>query len=86
MATLEETAKIDIWKLYLESYEQVERVLGMPWFLSTDELSFSTCMKEEVRQLLDSGIHSTKRQMLRCVMSLFDPLGLLSFFVIHGWG
>lgn len=84
MATLEETAKIDIRKLYLESYEQVERVLGMPWFLSTDESSFSTCMKEEVRQLLDSGIHSTKRQMLRCVMSLFDPLGHFSLLTGRG--
>ncbi|XP_062710698.1 uncharacterized protein LOC109430659 [Aedes albopictus] len=84
LAALGETAQEDNKKLYLESDEQVERVLGMLWSSSTDELSFSTCLREDVRQLLDSGSRPTKRQVLRCVMSLFDPLGLLAFFVIHG--
>ncbi|XP_053686077.1 uncharacterized protein LOC128735618 [Sabethes cyaneus] len=62
----------------------VERVLGILWTPTTDELSFSTQMSMEVQTLLNNGDRPTKRQILRCVMSLFDPLGLLSPFVVHG--
>ncbi|XP_055543370.1 uncharacterized protein LOC129728919 [Wyeomyia smithii] len=41
-------------------------------------------MSTEVQMLLSSGCRPTKRQVLRCVMTLFDPLGLLAPFVIHG--
>ncbi|XP_062714039.1 uncharacterized protein LOC134290847 [Aedes albopictus] len=61
-----------------------ERVLGMLWCPSTDELSFSTQMSEEVQALIKTSTRPTKRQVLRCVMTLFDPLGLLSPFLIHG--
>ncbi|XP_062711745.1 uncharacterized protein LOC134289626 [Aedes albopictus] len=63
---------------------KTERVLGMLWSPSTDELSFSTQMSEEVQDLIQTDTHPTKRQVLRCVMTLFDPLGLLSPFIIHG--
>ncbi|XP_062700056.1 uncharacterized protein LOC134284792, partial [Aedes albopictus] len=61
-----------------------ERVLGMLWSPSADELSFSTQLSEEVQTLIQTGTRPTKRQVLRCVMTLFDPLGLLSPFIIHG--
>ncbi|XP_055527168.1 uncharacterized protein LOC129719785 [Wyeomyia smithii] len=61
-----------------------ERVLGMLWSPSTDELSFCTQMTEEVQRLVQTASRPTKRQILRCVMTLFDPLGLLSPFIIHG--
>ncbi|XP_055585028.1 uncharacterized protein LOC129737888 [Uranotaenia lowii] len=64
--------------------EKFERVLGMLWNPNTDELGFSTHMKNEVHDLLQSGSRPTKRQVLRCVMSLFDPLGILAPFIIHG--
>ncbi|XP_065095608.1 uncharacterized protein LOC135717445 [Ochlerotatus camptorhynchus] len=63
---------------------KTERVLGMLWSPSTDELSFSTQMSEEVQTLIRTTTRPTKRQVLRCVMTLFDPLGLLSPFIIHG--
>ncbi|XP_055612957.1 uncharacterized protein LOC129759509 [Uranotaenia lowii] len=63
---------------------KLERVLGMLWNPSTDELGFSTHMSNDVRDLLQSGNRPTKRQILRCVMSLFDPLGLLAPFIVHG--
>ncbi|XP_055542869.1 uncharacterized protein LOC129728450 [Wyeomyia smithii] len=81
---LGESAAADIKNLYLDRSEHVDRVLGMLWSTGLDELSFSTRMSEEVRHLLDSGTRPTKRQVLRCVMSLFDPLGLLAPFIIHG--
>ncbi|XP_058817804.1 uncharacterized protein LOC131681110 [Topomyia yanbarensis] len=61
-----------------------ERVLGMLWIPRTDELSFSTQLGEDVLSLIAGDIRPTKRQILRCVMSLFDPLGLLAPFLIHG--
>ncbi|XP_065076354.1 uncharacterized protein LOC135699956 [Ochlerotatus camptorhynchus] len=61
-----------------------ERVLGMVWDPVTDELSFSTRMSDEVQYLLENDRIPTKRQVLRCVMTLFDPLGLLATFLIHG--
>ncbi|XP_053687000.1 uncharacterized protein LOC128736541 [Sabethes cyaneus] len=61
-----------------------ERVLGMLWNPLTDELSFSTRMSDEVQTLLENDDKPTKRQVLRCVMTLFDPLGLLATFLIHG--
>ncbi|XP_058826865.1 uncharacterized protein LOC131686880 [Topomyia yanbarensis] len=61
-----------------------ERVLGMLWSPSSDELSFSTQMSDEVQTLIRMATRPTKRQILRCVMTLFDPLGLLSPFIIHG--
>ncbi|XP_055522992.1 uncharacterized protein LOC129717172 [Wyeomyia smithii] len=64
--------------------ELIERVLGLLWTPHTDELSFSTQMSTEVQMLLSSGCRPTKRQVLRCVMTLFDPLGLLAPFVING--
>ncbi|XP_053691544.1 uncharacterized protein LOC128740060 [Sabethes cyaneus] len=60
-----------------------ERVLGMLWDPLTDELSFSTRMSDEVHYLLENDKVPTKRQVLRCVMTLFDPLGLLATFLIH---
>ncbi|XP_055633418.1 uncharacterized protein LOC129773793 [Toxorhynchites rutilus septentrionalis] len=64
--------------------QHTERVLGMLWMPATDELCFSTHMSEEVRALIESGTRPTKREVLRCVMTLFDPLGLLATFQIHG--
>ncbi|XP_058445110.1 uncharacterized protein LOC131426420 [Malaya genurostris] len=61
-----------------------ERVLGMLWSPVTDELGFSTQMSDEVQTLIRTATRPTKRQVLRCVMTLFDPLGLLSPFIIHG--
>ncbi|XP_055614781.1 uncharacterized protein LOC129761103 [Toxorhynchites rutilus septentrionalis] len=64
--------------------QHTERVLGMLWMPATDELCFSTHMSEEIRALIESGTRPTKREVLRCVMTLFDPLGLLATFLIHG--
>ncbi|XP_062538072.1 uncharacterized protein LOC134206386 [Armigeres subalbatus] len=71
-------------QLNLVDTAKSERVLGMLWSPSTDELSFSTQMSEEVQTLIRTTTRPTKRQILRCVMTLFDPLGLLSPFIIHG--
>ncbi|XP_055604719.1 uncharacterized protein LOC129752952 [Uranotaenia lowii] len=55
----------------------MERVLGMYWKPKLDVFTYRTSMQLE-------PLRPTKREVLRTVMSLFDPLGLLSFFVVHG--
>ncbi|XP_062535596.1 uncharacterized protein LOC134204818 [Armigeres subalbatus] len=61
-----------------------DRVLGMAWIQKEDEFTFSLQFDEKVRDQLDILPFSTKREMLRLVMSIYDPLGLLAAIVIHG--
>lgn len=70
--------------LCLSGAEKSDRVLGMLWQTADDELWFPMEMKVEVQKVLESGERPTKRQMLRCLMGIFDPLGLLSVFLVHG--
>ncbi|XP_055623613.1 uncharacterized protein LOC129767030 [Toxorhynchites rutilus septentrionalis] len=67
-----------------DKHNDPERVLGLLWSTQEDTFSFATEMKQEIVDLLNSNESPTKRQLLRCLMSLFDPLGLLSLFVVHG--
>ncbi|XP_062707485.1 uncharacterized protein LOC134288006 [Aedes albopictus] len=71
-------------KFATDKQSNFDRVLGLLWLTQEDSFSFSTEMKEDITELLQSDQHPTKRQMLKCLMSLFDPLGLLSLFVVHG--
>ncbi|XP_055623419.1 uncharacterized protein LOC129766842 [Toxorhynchites rutilus septentrionalis] len=68
----------------LNSAEGTDRVLGMLWLTVNDELLFSMKMKDEIQLVIDKGERPTKRQLLKCLMGVFDPLGLLSVFLIHG--
>ncbi|XP_055633819.1 uncharacterized protein LOC129774147 [Toxorhynchites rutilus septentrionalis] len=63
--------------LTFRQVDSTERVLGMYWRPEEDVFTFVTCMPSPIN-------HPTKRQVLRTVMKIFDPLGLLSFFIIHG--
>lgn len=61
-----------------------ERVLGMAWLQEEDVFAFSVQFCGKVYHLLEDSIVPTKREMLRLVMSIYDPLGLVASFVIHG--
>ncbi|XP_062539236.1 uncharacterized protein LOC134207546 [Armigeres subalbatus] len=74
----------DTKSLALDKGSACERVLGMLWNTTDDVLCYSTQLKDEVQALLDDNERPTKRQMLRCLMSFFDPLGLLSSVLVHG--
>ncbi|XP_055604521.1 uncharacterized protein LOC129752777 [Uranotaenia lowii] len=73
--------------LYLETglntVENPERVLGMIWNPQEDVFTFDALQIEALRQM-DSKEPPTKRQVLKIIMSVFDPLGLIAHFVIHG--
>ncbi|XP_062537639.1 uncharacterized protein LOC134205954 [Armigeres subalbatus] len=72
-----ETSSATKKDLVLDRTSATERILGMLWSPEQDEFSYSASM-------LVAQQRPTKRIVLRVVMSLFDPLGLMSFFVIHG--
>lgn len=61
-----------------------ERVLGIVWNANSDEFSFSTELRDDLMLFLSGQRRPTKRIVLSCVMSLFDPLGLLAPFTVYG--
>uniref|UniRef100_A0AAG5DPQ0 Integrase catalytic domain-containing protein n=1 Tax=Anopheles atroparvus TaxID=41427 RepID=A0AAG5DPQ0_ANOAO len=77
------TGENPTYKTLMETSKN-ERVLGMMWNPESDDLAFNTVTSPELTTLYEGDVTPTKRQVLRCVMSLFDPLGLLATFIIHG--
>ncbi|XP_055589065.1 uncharacterized protein LOC129741367 [Uranotaenia lowii] len=61
-----------------------QRLLGMIWQPSSDVFSFPVQFCKEIADLVNCKTIPTKRQLLKLVMSLYDPLGLISVFTIHG--
>ncbi|XP_041785513.1 uncharacterized protein LOC121600811 [Anopheles merus] len=61
-----------------------EHVLGLRWNPSSDQLSFYTQTCVGMAEIFETERTPTKREVLKCVMSLFDPLGLSAHFTIHG--
>ncbi|XP_062557240.1 uncharacterized protein LOC134222113 [Armigeres subalbatus] len=79
-----ESNAVDTKNLFLDKASIGERVLGMLWNTKDDILCYATELRDDVQSLIDSGNRPTKRQMLRFLMSFFDPLGLLSVVLVHG--
>ncbi|XP_062703780.1 uncharacterized protein LOC134286213 [Aedes albopictus] len=67
-----------------EKEDNVESVLGMKWIPTGDDLTYNFVVRGNLGHALDQSHRPSKREVLRVVMSLFDPLGLISFFIIHG--
>ncbi|XP_017466469.1 PREDICTED: uncharacterized protein LOC108359228 [Rhagoletis zephyria] len=65
-------------KSFEEANDAIEKVLGMWWRPCTDELLFV----QKFDASFEETSHPTKRQILRAVMKIFDPLCLVGFFVI----
>ena len=58
--------------------QENERVLGLFWDTENDFLKFNVHCKKIPREIMDGSRRPTKREILRVVMSVFDPLGLLA--------
>ncbi|XP_023289117.1 uncharacterized protein LOC111674124 [Orussus abietinus] len=61
----------------------VERTLGVMWNPCTDTLSFDLSMKKIPTDIMEGRRKPTKREMLRVIMSVFDPQGFLAPFTIR---
>ncbi|XP_062538519.1 uncharacterized protein LOC134206806 [Armigeres subalbatus] len=57
-------------------------VLGMWWNTSTDCFIYKICWTRFDAKLFDGSRPPTKRELLRILMSIFDPLGLISHFLM----
>ncbi|XP_058810967.1 uncharacterized protein LOC131675845 [Topomyia yanbarensis] len=68
----------------LDKTTGAERVLGMIWLPNEDVFTFAVKFRDDIQPLLDDSRKPTKREVLRVIMSIFDPLGFVAPFVVHG--
>lgn len=61
----------------------LENTLGLRWHAATDELHFNTVLPKVSSEVKQRERPPTKREALSMVMSIFDPLGLASYFTIR---
>lgn len=64
--------------------DHTERVLGMTWLPAEDLFTFSVVLSDDLKRMAFGDGTVTKRGVLRLLMTLFDPHGLISNFLIHG--
>lgn len=65
------------------STDQYGRTLGLIWDANADKLSFNTALVRVPPDVKTLERTPTKREALSAVMSIFDPLGLLSYYTIR---
>lgn len=63
--------------------QEEERVLGLYWDKTSDELGFNLGMSKIPIEIINARRRPTKREFLRIMMSVFDPLGALSPFMVN---
>jgi hypothetical protein len=56
---------------------EVEKILGLFWCVKTDEFMFRLSFNRVDQDLIKLARYPTKREALRIIMSIFDPLGFL---------
>ncbi|XP_055586245.1 uncharacterized protein LOC129738941 [Uranotaenia lowii] len=59
-----------------------EKVLGMWWDTTTDTFTFKLSPKHDA-ELLSGARIPTKREVLRTLMTVYDPMGLIGNFLIY---
>ncbi|XP_058817528.1 uncharacterized protein LOC131680834 [Topomyia yanbarensis] len=69
--------------LLLDRSEAPESILGMRW-IPKDDFTYAFAIRSDLLPILAENHMPTKREVLKVLMSLFDPLGFICFFLIHG--
>lgn len=67
-----------------EKESQISKVLGMQWCVSSDAFTFRINYSKISNEILNDIRPPTKREVLRVLMCVFDPLGLISSYLILG--
>ncbi|XP_063363571.1 uncharacterized protein LOC134652330 [Cydia amplana] len=62
--------------------DKEQKVLGLIWDARTDHLGFNTTMIRVPSEVKELKRAPTKRETLSAVMSIYDPLGIISYFSI----
>jgi len=62
--------------------DETERVLGLNWNPTNDTFTFLVNFGKVQPEVLSSEKFPTKREMLRVLMSMFDPLAFVAYFTI----
>lgn len=75
-------ALVSLAKGDFEDY--VTKVLGMYWESCADVFTYKLAREELLQKMINSDYVPTKREVLRTLMRIFDPLGLISHYLIRG--
>lgn len=71
-------------KVSLDHENLQDRVLGILWDPTEDVFTFSTDFAKLDRRLLSGEMKPTKRDILKIINSVFDPLGFVAHLMIIG--
>lgn len=69
--------------LNMGSEDGAEKVLGMWWCTTSDQFRYQLTKNPKNTEILLCGRRPTKREVLRTIMMIFDPLGLLSHYLVY---
>ena len=59
-----------------------EKILGMYWHPGDDAFKYELKFHRVERDIIEGTRHPTKREMLKVIMSIFDPMGFLCHYMI----
>lgn len=73
-------------KLNLQNMDltQTQRTLGVFWNPASDTFTFKTSFSKVNPKIMDGTKRPTKREVLQILMSVYDPLGFISHFLVKG--
>lgn len=81
LGEMEETNNLSIGSNNIEM--TTEKVLGMWWSTADDNFTFSLKLNRVNKDVLSGLKRPTKTDILRTLMSIFDPFGFLSSYVVY---
>lgn len=76
------TASSKVFGMHDTNMVATEKVLGMHWNTSSDTFTYVLNLYSLNRKVIIENKVPTKREVLKILMSIFDPLGFLSHFLV----